>query len=408
MAVDCLEWLTPRVRRLHFILVLLCGCSTTPPPEVVVLWTWSQDDRAEALQAYVDRFNGAQSSIVVRAEAWDDAIVEGRSASKAIDALSRTEGVDEVPSLIEVPEEVLVALIEADLARDLSGHHAERLGVIFDDVHRWLIPGSRIKSTGVAGFPLFHEVPLLVFPEGSPQVGIFQKQGFEAFRRLDEETEREKRTLAAAADFRIFLALLRETKALDVPVGTGEATLELSRARAAGDLIKAIFSEGMLEPGRLGESRALEMFLTGEAESAVLWSNRLGEVTREDIEVVRAPMRTRGTYLVVYANAEWRLRQDAFRVAQWLSEPLQTSELASRFWTAPIRKSAVQSARYRSSPGPAKLRGAVSADDRPLLLPARAAFIEALQSRVEPALVKGTLTVSHFRRLQRTLGTADE
>lgn len=408
MAVDCLEWSTPRVRRFFCIIVVLCGCATTSSPDVVVLWTWSGGDRDEALRAYVERFNGAQSSIVVRAKAWSEEVVDSRSVSKAVAALERTEGADEVPSLIEVPEEVLVALVEAELARDLSGHHATRLGVRFDDIHPWLLSESRIRSKGIVGLPLFHDVPLLLFAKGSPHAEKARRQGFEAFRGLEDEAVSEERRLAAAADYRIFLALLHKTKALDVPHGTKGATLDLSRTKAVLELMDAIFADKMFDPGSVGESMALKQFLSGEARSALVWSNRLEAVNGEDIEVVRAPMRTRGTFLVVYANADWRLRQAAFRVAQWLSEPLQTSELASRFWTVPIRESAAKSARYRNSPGSPQLRRSVTEDYQPLLLPENAAFIEALQSQVEPALIKGTLNDSQLRRLQRTLAIADE
>jgi len=422
------------------VAVVVDGCADPSHPEDVVMWIASEGDRAEALEALTERFNAAQESIIVRPRRWDAAVVSPPSGEKIRSALMSVDDPALVPALVEVPEEGLVAMVDGELARVVSGGFAERLGVRFDDFEPWLMPSSRVRSKGVVGLPLFHDVPVLLFPQGSPLAAQVRRDGLVAFASAPahadssgQESEGHEEQggneasivgetieadevsappapvlpLAAAADYRVVIALLRATKALAVHGDEGGFVLDAERFAAAERLYEKIFPRGMLERGGRGEAEAIEMLLRGEASAALVWSSRLGTIRRRDLEAVRAPIRTRGTFLVVNAHAQWRDRQDAFRVAQWLTEPMQSADLASRFWTAPTRASATKSARYRHASGVRSFRDAVTEPDHPLLLPDNTAFIDVFATRVEPALTKANLEDGLFRALQLTLNEAD-
>jgi hypothetical protein len=86
-----------------------------------------------------------------------------------------------------------------------------------------------------------------------------------------------------------------------------------------------------------------------------------------------------------------------------MTEPLEAAGLASRLWLAPVRRSAANGAAYADAAGPPAWRREVAAADRPLALPARGAFVDALVTDAEPALGTMSLGDSLLLRLQSTL-----
>ncbi len=148
-----------------------------------------------------------------------------------------------------------------------------------------------------------------------------------------------------------------------------------------------------------------------EALAVWVWSSTLADQLGEsgEIELARAPARTRGTWLVVFSGAGWRERQAAFRLARWVTEPEQSAALAARFWTVPLRRSAVKSARYEKADGPGIWRNAVTAvGSDPIRIPAKTSFIELMIEELEPALVKGIIGDVLADRLQQELPSTDE
>jgi hypothetical protein len=381
------------------VLVIAIGaCGHEEGPVEVVLWTWSTGERLAETTRLVSRFNDGQAGITVRAVPWPVEAVEAPTGLPFVEALAAKRRPSDVPSLIEAPEEALVAIVEADLSRDMSGSFADQLGLRFDDFQPWLMPQARIRGEGIAGVPLYHDVPLVVTKEGSGLAERVRASGLDGLVGTGAATP-----LAAPADYRIFLWALDRTGGLAVPEGEVDATLDLAKAREAVDLLRTLLGSGAADRGGRGERRALEEVAGGGASAALVWSSSLGTTALPGLAVSRAPLRTRGTFLVVHARAQWRQRQAALRVARWMTEPLQASALANRLWLAPIRASVARGAAYGAAEGPPAWRREVAAPDRPTRLPARGAFVDALVSDLEPALRTLNFGGGLLERLQSTL-----
>lgn len=393
--------LTKVFRTIAVALALTAGaCGEDPGPVEVVLWTWSTGARNDETMRLVTRFNDAATGVTVKAVPWPVTASEAPTGLPFVEALLQNRRGPDEPALLELPEEALVSAVEGEFARDMSGSLAEQLGLRFDDFEPWLATASRVRSEGVAGLPFHQEVPLIVGPSGSGVAERVRSGGVQALTGAAGATP-----LAAAADYRLLLWAIAETGALRVPEGEGEPTLDAACTREAFALLRSLLGAGAAERGAGGERRALAALEAGQASAALIWSGTLAgpDVAGRELEVVRAPLRTRGTFLVVHAGAPWRPRQAALRVARWMTEPISAAALASRLWLAPIRASAARGAAYADAAGPRAWRREVAAPDRPLLLPARGAFVDALATDAERALRTMSLEDSLLERLQSTL-----
>lgn len=323
------------------LLVLKVGCTPAQTPLTVIIWTWSDGPRRDALLELIERFDRNQVDLEVKVAPWSRG---ARSSRQILELLEPTKGSSEAPALIEVPEEALPALVEGELTRDVGGRFAEQLGVNFDDFLPELLPARRVASEGVIALPLFQDVPLIAWKRGAVSKAQWRQRGFETLLESEVEPEGEEgrspvRPLAAAADYRLFLALLASDgdRLID---DQGAPSLDRAAALRAYQRALKLLGGRAFPAGADGERQAREALVRGEARAAWLWSSELNQLGGEGYDVVRAPARTRGTWLVVHAGASWRERQAAFRLSRWLTEPLQVSELAARFWMSPIRRSA--------------------------------------------------------------------
>lgn len=386
------------------------GCRTPRGPLNITVWTWSQGPRRQALAELAERFDRHQPDAVVSVSEWPIDPADREEAASA-DFRRILEGVadaGEAPALIEVPDQALPALIQAGLARDVGGRFAERLGVRFDDFLPGLLPGDHVASQGVAGLPLYREAPLIAWRRGAVDAADWRERGWEALGA--GERDEGERPLAAAADWRVFLAFLR-AEGVELTGTEGEAGPELDRAAAerAWRRCLEVLGGRAFPSGPAGERAARAALERGEARAAWIWSSALTELPAERYEVVRAPARTRGTWLVVHSGAGWRERQAAFRLARWITEPYGAATLAARFWTVPVRRSAAASARYRSAPGPRGRREVVAAPERGILLiPASSDFVDVANGELEEAMRLEGSGEALIHRLQRSLGPADE
>lgn len=391
------------------MVAMITGCSRSDSPIAVSFWVWSDGERGRAVEALVDRFNAHQDRVVVTTSTWPERSERG---AELLATLEASEEGATTPALVEVPDAALPALIEAEKARDVSGRFAKRLGVVYDDFFPWLLPAERFRSEGVQALPLFREAPLIATAEGSPVAAALAAGGLPALLEATSMAEASPpqpppRPLSAPADARLMLALLRQTEALEVD-DDGETTLDQDRAAEAFRLWRALLPEGPRPATPAGEAAAVTDLVQGRARAAWLWSPSLSSLPTEGYSVTRAPVRSRGTWLVVYGGAGWRERQGAFRLERWMTEPMQATALAERFWTIPVRRSAAMSARYRSASGPRAWRRAVTDPEDPLVLPPRVEVTDTLLGGLETAFVNESRLDGWIERLQRALTASDE
>ena len=384
---------------------ILGGCGSEEPPVTVTVWTWSEGARLEALDRLFEQFDRPQPSLVVRTEPWPSRGDERITAKTLRAALESTTAPSRVPALLEVPDFALPALIEHEVAQDVGDVFASRLGVRFDDFPPWLRSTTLMSSEGDVALPLYQEAPLLIWKSGTGLTDAWRARGFDALVETAEQmVPPGVRPLAAAADHRVFLAVLGTRG----PDGHG-AGLEPRGATEAYRYCIALLGGQAFPRGSPGELRAFDAVQRGEALAAWAWSGNLSRVPAAGFEVTRAPGRTRGTWLVVNSGAGWRERQVAFQLARWVTEPIQSADLAARLWTVPIRRSAAESARYRRAEGPRPWREAVAADGgAPVTLPASDRVMELMTGEIEDMLENGVSGVDVVERFQRGLAAADE
>ena len=379
------------------------SCYRSKPTIDVLLWTWSQGQRLEALRELADRFDRVQESVDVRLEPWPARAEGAGQVSGLRDLLEGRSEAGNVPTLLEIPDIALASFVEKGLARDLSGRSAENLGVRFEDFHAWDMPGKLMQSEGVAALPLYREAPLVVWKRDAEVNQAWDSEGYEGLVKIAVlRGEKGLRPLAAAADHRLVLSLLRSSGSNKLRSDQVEKRLRFCLDLLGG---RALTSDAE------GERQAFEDMFRGEALATWVWSGTLADRldVSEELEVARAPARTRGTWLVVNSGAGWRERQAAFRLARWVTEPQQTAFLAARFWTVPSRRSAVASVQYRDSAGPRSWRDAVAANGgEPRGVPAEARFMELMVDELEPALVHGNIGDLLVGRLQQELPPTDE
>jgi len=369
------------------------------------LWTWSRGEPGQLLDDLVESWNGAQDDSRARVRRWPElrgGREPGREMAAALAGLGR-RGAREV-ALLEVPDTALPALLAAGRAHDLSGRFSEPWGVRWDDFQGWLVPAALYASDGIVAVPLFVESPLLAL---GPTVRARTAADALAELAAGAAEAEDLLPLAAAADHRLFLCLA-ELAGPALARGTDAAPGGLDRQAAAAALerLAALTRGRPFRAGSEGEAAAIAAFGRGRSRAAWLWSSRAALLDRSGARLLRAPARPRGTYLVVHAQAHWRARQAAFRLALWLSEPLQTVEIAARLGTVPVRRSAaagpLQTALARRSPWRAEAARA----SRPLTLPADG-LVESLVEVLEPALEQGEAGPAVLSRLKQRPLAAD-
>jgi hypothetical protein len=172
------------------------------------------------------------------------------------------------------------------------------------------------------------------------------------------------------------------------------------QVRQALDRLRGVVTR-FFPPGEAGEAQAKQAFDDGQAEALLIWSSQLRSLDPDDTLVIRGPWPARGTFLVVNQNAPWRERQAAFRLARWLTEPIQTAQLADQLWTIPVRHSAAQGAIYGGARGSTAWRRAAVGEGHRAPLPAREALWDALVTQTVPALVTGD--TNHATRVARRI-----
>ena len=144
------------------------ACYEPPPPRPIELWTWSTGPAHDTTAELVDAFNRAQARERVEVGAWP---VEDRSAPTGAALVAALESASEerrAPALAEVPDVALPALVSADLAWDLDGRDAKRLGVLWQDYRPFLSTRKALgASDGIAAVPYLLEASLLALRAGS-------------------------------------------------------------------------------------------------------------------------------------------------------------------------------------------------------------------------------------------------
>lgn len=390
-------------------LALTLGCENSDEVVTFTFWSWSEGAREGHLEELETRFNAAQERVKVSRSQWPGELRAMKTTTALANALLSMEIDEEAPALLEVPEESLPALVEAELVRDIGGRFAKRLGVRFDDFQPWLLSTARVRAEGILALPLFHEAPLFVVKRGVSAGDVLRERGLLGLLALNEDqTETSSRSFHVPRDHRILLALFKANAAIEYNESEERYVLHREKVRQSLEQYSQLVGEGAAASEPLPIQELAGMLSSEERQAGLVWSSAIAETSDDAVAVLRAPMRTKGTSLVVFKRAPWRERQAAFRFARWVTEPLQGAEIARRFWVVPPRRSAAESARYRGAPGSRDWRREVAEGSDILCLPPSGRFLDEVTRMTETTRASYELSESDFERLQRSLTATDD